>query len=393
MGRPKLLITGGSHADVPLILAGRQLGFYVITTGNRPEDIGHQFADEYHPADFSSLQAMLDLAKRTRISAICSCCNDFGALSAAYVAEKLGLPGHDPFETAQIIHHKDRYRSFAHSNGIPTPRACGVQNIEEGLKVIRSFPLPVIVKPVDLTGGKGISVVTEPYQAEDSLTKALKLSRAGRIVVEEFVTGTRHGFSAFLVGGKVVFYFTDNEHYYLNPYLVAAASTPTTVSKEVVQRLCEICERISSLLTLTAGILHIQFISDENTPVIIEICRRAPGDLYVQLVKHATGVDYAAWIVRAATGLDCDGLRHAEPRGCFVRYCVMAHSTGTLKRVSFEKSIERNVIDRVMWWKSGDYVSDVLTTKFGIVFLKFDSQAEMLAKVERMHDLIRVEMV
>ena len=102
-----MLIAGGGYADIPLILSAKKLGYYVITTGNRPEELGHFYSDEYHHTDYSDLKAMLTLSKQLKINAICACCNDFSALSSAYVAENLGLPGHDSYETTKIIHHKD----------------------------------------------------------------------------------------------------------------------------------------------------------------------------------------------------------------------------------------------------------------------------------------------
>ena len=112
-----LLIAGGGHSDIPLIKASKALGFFVVTSGNRPEDLGHRHSDRFYPIDFSNLTAMLELAQTLRIDAICAGCNDFAALTAAYVAEKMGLPGHDSFETTKIIHHKDQYRNFALKNG------------------------------------------------------------------------------------------------------------------------------------------------------------------------------------------------------------------------------------------------------------------------------------
>jgi hypothetical protein len=122
--------------------------------------------------------------------------------------------------------------------------------------------------------------------------------------------------------------------------------------------------------------------------VVIEICRRAPGDLYVKFVEIATGVDYAKWIVRASAGLDCGELEHVEPKGFFTRHCVMASRIGILNDVRFDRSLDNMIIEKLMWWKQGDQVTDVLTTKFGIVFIKFDSQDEMMKTTERLHDLI-----
>ncbi len=364
------------------------MGYHVISTGNRPEELGHLHSDEYHPADFSDPEAILSLAKKLNVSAICACCNDFSALSAAYAAEKMGLPGHDPLKTSQIIHHKDLYRQFAIKHGIPAPRAMGFTNQKDAMAGIESLPLPAIVKPVDLTGGKGMTTITTMDEAKAAIEKAFAISRTKRIVIEEFITGSRHGFSAFLVNGRVAFFFSDNEHYFLNPYLVSAASVPSMASKAVEKKLCAESEKIASILSLKTGIFHIQYILRGEDPIIIEICRRAPGDLYIKLVEHATGVDYPAWIVRASAGLDCNGLVHSEPKGFFTRHCVMASRAGRLSDIYFDPAIEKMIVDKLMWWQPGEQVTDVLTTKFGIVFVKFNSQDEMMHTTERLHELI-----
>jgi biotin carboxylase len=290
-----LLIAGGGYADIPLIQAAKALGFYVITSGNRANDLGHRYSDECHLADFSDQQAMLKLAKTLRIDAICACCNDFSALSSAYVAEQMGLPGHDAYETTQIIHHKDRYRRFALEHNIPSPHAEGFQSVKSALDTLDQFQFAIIIKPVDLTGGKGVSIVTHEDEARSALEVAFTCSRVKRVVVEEFIEGSKHGLSTFIQDGRVVFHFSDNEYYYLNPYLVSAASTPGTVPSEVLRQLCNTAEKVAHLLCLKTGIFHIQYILRGNDPFIIEICRRPPGDLYTRFVQVATGVDYPSF--------------------------------------------------------------------------------------------------
>lgn len=388
--RDTLLLLGGGFADIPLILSAQKLGYRVVTTGNRPQDAGHKLSDDYREADFSDKEAMLTLAAETDAKAICAGCNDFAALSAAHVAEQLGLPGHDPYETALTLHHKDKYRAFAKQYDIASPHAESFSDVESALTRLSEFQLPVIIKPVDLTGGKGISTIHSPEAARPALEAAFAISRAGRVVVEEFLVGSRHGYSAFIVDGRVVFEFSDNEHYFLNPFMVSAASTPSTVAPDVISKLRSSTEFIAEQLSLKTGIFHVQYILHADEPVIIEVCRRAPGDLYIRLVEHATGVDYPEWIVRAAAGLDCKALGPAASRGYFTRHCVMSAKSGRVRSVEFNSSIAENVIDRVMWWTEGDQIEDVMTAKMGIVFLSFQSQAEMQDKTTRMQDLIRV---
>lgn len=391
MEKKRLLISGGGYAELPLINSAKKLGYYVITTGNRPEELGHKVSNEYHCVDFSDLEAMLNLANKLKIDAICPGCNDFSALSSAYVAEQLGLPGHDSYETSRLLHHKDRYRTFASANNIPTPNAKSFSDIPSALSAIKNFQLPVLVKPIDLTGGKGISKINHLFEAKQALKKAFAVSKLKRIIIEEFVTGSQHGFSAFLHNEQVVFFFSDNEHYFKNPYLVSAASTPSIISSKVEERLCLESEKIARLLSLKTGIFHVQYILRKGEPIIIEICRRAPGDLYIKLVEYATGVLYSDWIVKAFAGLNCEGLFFVKPKGFFTRHCVMSAQPGKVKNVVFDTSTEKNIIDKVMWWKKGDLISDVMTAKFGITFLKFDTMAEMLTQTEQMQELIRVE--
>ena len=83
--KTKILIAGGSHSDIPMIMAAKNLGCHVITSGNKPEELGHVYSDEYHQADYSDNESMLSLSQQLDIDNICACSNDFPALSSAYV--------------------------------------------------------------------------------------------------------------------------------------------------------------------------------------------------------------------------------------------------------------------------------------------------------------------
>lgn len=182
-----------------------------------------------------------------------------------------------------------------------------------------------------------------------------------------------------------------NEHYFKNPFLVSAASTPSIVTPIVEEKLCEESEKIAHLLSLKTGIFHVQYILKDEMPVIIEICRRAPGDLYIKFVELATGVAYPEWIVKACAGLDCSELSQVKPKGFFTRHCIMSPQMGIVKNVFFDKTVKNNIVESFVWWQKSDKILDIMTTKLGIVFLKFSSMDEMLEKTEQMHDLIHVE--
>lgn len=394
----KLLLLGGSHAEIPLIKAAQELGWFVITTGNNRDGLGHPYADKTVFADFSNKETMLGLARSEGVQAVCSGCNDFALLSTVYVCEKLGIPGHDSYATSLEIHHKDKYRALATRLGIPTPQAKVVHNEQEFEQAIATLEFPIIVKPVDLTGGKGIHRAANELEAREAYKNATSRTREDHIVVEEFVQGTNHGFSAMLVKGKVAFAFADNEQYFVNKYLVSGANTPSTTQTASLAKLREYSERIARELHLVDGILHIQYIEKaDGTPFIIEICRRPPGDLYIKFVKYATGIDYPKFIEMAETGMDISGITDSPTQGFWLRHCVMSDReadengcSGIVRGVAFAPEIQKNIVEKFLWFKPGEKITDKLTYKAGIVFFKFDTLAEMEDKTARMTDLVKI---
>ncbi|MDR1740876.1 MAG: hypothetical protein LBR38_03385 [Synergistaceae bacterium] len=390
----KILIAGGGWADIPMIKAAKSLGLYVITSGNRPDELGHAYSDEYRKMDFSDREGIYRLAESLNVDYICPCCNDFSALSAAYAAEKLGLPGLDSVDALETLMHKDRFRAFATAHGIPVPNAGGYSSFAEAAGDIGRFRFPVLVKPVDLSGGKGFVRLDRPDDlTEGVVAHAVARSRTNRFVIEEYITSDdcQHNFVAFLSGGKVVFYNSDNEHYFRNPYLVWGMSIPTASPKSIDEELCRIAERIAAILDLKPGILLMQHASRDGKPIIIESTRRMPGNYHGELIKYATGCDVSAWAIKTAMGDDCGGIVHSEPTGYFAEHCIMSDRNGEVKGISFNESIEDNIIERLIWSQNGDAIEDFMVDKLGIVIMKFGSFDEMWSKTERMNNIIHAE--
>ena len=388
----KLLIAGGGYADIPLIKAAKRLGYFVITSGNRPDDMGHPIADKVSLADFSDAEAILAVAKENKVDGICPCCNDFSALSAAYAAEKLGLPGYDTFATTRLLHHKDLYRNFARKHQIPSPQAYAFSSEEDAIAFLGKLSFPVMIKPVDLTGGKGIAVVESIPEGKKAILDAFAISKAKRIVLEEFVAGTRHGFTAILSKGSVVFHLVDDEYYHLNQYMVSAASTPGTVAAEIVTELVTVSEKIAGLLNLVDGIFHVQFIVKDKKPYIIEICRRPPGDLYIELVRYATGFDYASCLIRCFSGEAAAWVKQTPVQRNFLRHCVMTDKNGVFKRLNIDAAVQESIVDIFPLLQDGDTVENYLVQKAAISFHTFPTVAELRQKSRDMQELIQMEM-
>src|SRR5215510_4014485 len=288
MSKEKLLVLNGSHSDIPLIQTAKKLGYHVITTGNLPELIGHAYADEYHNCDFSDVKAVLKLAEKLKIDAVVSCSNDFVLITAAYVGEKMGLPGHDTYENALTLNHKHRFKKYALANKLPVAKTQFFNSKNDALDWFQPDLLPLIIKPVDLTGGKGVSKAETHEEYIAAINTAFSQSRVGHIVGEQFIVGTQYSFSSFLVDQKVVFAFSDNEFSYKNPFLVSTSAAPALYIDEVKNQIVETIEKVAAQLNLRDGLFHVQYLLDANHKLyIIEPTRRCSGDLYSYPVNYA----------------------------------------------------------------------------------------------------------
>lgn len=386
----KLLITGGGHAELPLIQAAQTMGYYVISTGNDEGNPGHLAADKYMKGDFSDKEFVLELARREQVDAIVSGCNDFAYLSTAYACEKLGLPGHDSYAVAETIHIKSKFRQMATEIGIKMPKVQICRSREQCIASIDQIGFPLLVKPVDLTGGKGVQTCYDEEQTLAAFEAAMSVTRQDYVILEQFVQGVNHGITTLLKNGKVVFHMVDNEQYGMNKYLVLGACAPSNIPQFAEFTLLRDIEKIAAHCKLTDGLFHAQFILDEdNYPVIIDPCRRAPGDLYILLASYVTQVDYPAQIVMAECGMelpDCYPIGH----NFVARECIMTTRCCTIRDVEISSEIVPYIVHSFMRWKKGDVVEDPMKYKAGILIMRFDSYEKMMWALDRFDMLVRV---
>lgn len=387
----KVLITGGSHAEVPLIEAARREHYYVITTGNNAEGIGHSLADAYIPGDFSDKEFVYRLAQKEGVEAVISGCNDFAYLSATYACERLGLKGHDSVEVSTVIHHKNRFRNLCASLGIRTPGIFECRTLEDVYHACSNMTFPLLVKPVDLTGGKGVRRCDTKDEVPAAFLSASKLSRQKVILLEEYIFGTNHGGMFFIERRRVRFAFFDDEYYSSNKYLVAGTCAPSSVPQHMLFQLIRDVERIASALNLADGLFHTQFIAEEHGgAVIIDPCRRCPGDLYMKFAEYTTGCPIANYIFDAERGKPVS-FPEIQAHNFILRHCIMSETTGIYDGVDIRPDIRRHIIDRAIWAVPGEPVTDCGKYKAGILFLKFDSYDEMQRNLRTFDELVKIK--
>lgn len=388
----KLLILNGSFSEITLIQAAKKLGYYVITSGNNPQLIGHKYADEYIPADYSDKEAVLQLVKENGIERIVSCANDFGVITAAYVAEKMGWPGHDTYENATLLHQKDLFKSFIQKLGIRNPKSIAFDDVAAALEFTRHTSYPIIVKATDLTGGKGIHRADNVEEAQQAIENAFERSRKKSIVIEPFITGVQQSIDTFVIDGKVVASVSNDTYCPINPYLIQSETLPAKGIEKYQDELHEIIERICAELKLVDGMFTLQYIIQDEKPNIIEMMRRCLGNQFLTVAGAITGFPWEEALVRAETGMPLDQLQSTKPLSDYAgHHGVMATRNGIVKGYHVAPEVEKHLFKRIEVIQPGEAIRDYMNERVAYLYYVYENQDEMINAVRHMNELVTVE--
>lgn len=394
----RILMLGGSMQQIPIIKRAKEMGVYVITCDYCPDNPGHKFADEYYNVSTTDLDAVLELAKRLNIDGIVAYASDPAAPTAAYVSEKLGLPG-NPYQSVKILTEKDLFRKFLKEHGLNCPKAQGFTNYEDALAAIGDFHFPVMVKPVDSSGSKGVVKIYSADELKDAVDEALSYSRGKRFIIEEFIVkkGYQVSGDGFSVDGKLVFTSYGNELYSgkgTREYVALGEFWPSLLTEEQKNKVDEELQRLITALGMKTCAYNIEVILDENDTVyVLELGPRNGGSYIPQLIKYATGVDLVDYTILGALGMDCSSLKMEETKGVFSNYMIYSISSGKFKGLWFDEQFKKNnLLDVYCTYHEGDMVTAYQNTthSLGTILFKADSIDEMIEITNNIENYYKV---
>ncbi|UPW84240.1 acetyl-CoA carboxylase biotin carboxylase subunit family protein [Lysinibacillus sp. Ag94] len=394
----KILMLGGAHSQIPAIKKAREMGHYVITCDYIKENPGHQYAHEYYNVSTTDKEGVLSLAKALNIDGIVSYASDPAAPTAAYVAERLGLPSH-PYESVEILSNKDLFREFQKNNNFNVPRAKGYRAVEEAKADFHNFNMPVMIKPVDSSGSRGVSKIDSIDTLQEKIEYALSFSKVKRFIVEEYIE--KHGYhvggDGFSVNGKLVFRSFTNEHFPTiaspNPFVPIGSSWPCQMSEHIQQKIHKEIQRALTLLNMKSGAYNFDIRVDEQENVyLIEIAARNGGDWIPQVTKYATGVDLIEYTIKTALGEDCNDLTMVESQGYWSVYVLNSETSGVFINVEMHDEIVNGIVEYELLVKSKNHIKAFSGSneKLGTMILKFPSEGDMLEKMEHITNFVKV---
>lgn len=379
----KVLILGGSHRDIPLIKASQDLGYFVITLGNKDYYLGHKYSNKAYKINFNDLNMVKKIIEDENIDYIIPGSGEESYLNTVKLAHELNIGNFDIPEVANLIHNKWKFKEFCLNNNISTPNGKFYTNIDD----LTDLDFPIVVKPTNLSGGRGVEIVNSKEELVKSLLEAKKVTN--EIFLEEFIEGKLIAYSIFLKNQKIIYGFTGEDKTYLNKYLITSAF-PCEVKEETLQKMKYDIEKIAKLLNLVDGMFHLQIMIKDDIPYIIDVTRRIPGDLYPYLIEYCDGVEYSKAVVKAYIKgkIDDEFDTKYEKQNFVIRHCVMPNRNGIYKNIIIDDNIKDKILYRLDLVKKDYMIEDYFHTQIAIIFVDASNNKFI---VENINHLIQVE--
>ena len=360
----KVLILGGSHRDIPLIKASQDLGYFVITLGNKDYYLGHNYSNKAYKINFNDLNMVKKIIEDENIDYIIPGSGEESYLNTVKLAHELKIGNFDIPEVANLIHNKWKFKEFCLNNNISTPNGKFYTNIDD----LTDLDFPIVVKPTNLSGGRGVEIVNSKEELVKSLLEAKKVTN--EIFLEEFIEGKLIAYSIFLKNQKIIYGFTGEDKTYLNKYLISTAF-PCKIKETTLQKMKYDIEKIAKLLNLVDGMFHLQIMIKDDIPYIIDVTRRIPGDLYPYLIEYCDGVDYSKAVVKAyTTGLINDEFdKKIDKQKFIIRHCVMPKENGIYENIIIDDSIRNKILCKLDLVEKDYIIENYLHTQIAIIFM------------------------
>lgn len=346
----KILLLGGSAQQVIAIETAKRLGYKTVLCDYLSDNPGQYVADKFYLVSTTDKETVLKVAREENVEGVLAYASDPAAPTAAYVAEQMDLSTNS-FATVDTLCNKDKFRKFLSGNGFHTPYSNGYSSIDEAEVDIEKYEFPVIIKPVDSSGSKGVTVVTRAEDMISAIEFGFIYSRTHRIIIEEFIE-KKHpyliGGDIFVIDGKIVLWGLMNCHRdnKVNSLVPVGKSFPLKLEDEAVLSVKETLEKLVKILGFKNGAMNVELVVDKKNQVWpIDVGPRSGGNMIPDLLGYIFGVDIVETSVKIAMG-EKVVLNVKEGEKYWATHNLHTEKNGILEKILFDKEIEPYVMKK-----------------------------------------------
>lgn len=373
----KIVIIGANDFQNPLILKAKEMGFETHVFAWQDGSVGERTADYFYPISIVEKEQILEECKKIKPDAVATIASDLANITVQYLAENLGLT-HNSDRCIEISTNKYAMRQALKDGGVKVPFFKKVSDASE-LGDCKEFSFPVIVKPTDRSGSRGIAKILKKEDLSNAVKQASEYSFEKKAIVEEYIDGPE--FSCECVSFK-------GEHHLLTvtqkfttgaPHFIETGHMePAGLTDDKMAEVKEVIFKALDALEIKFGASHSEFRIRSNGEIgIIEIGSRMGGDcIGSNLVHLSTGIDFVKAVVEVASGKEPTLEKDLTPQAAAIRFIFTQKDLDILNKIKAENPESLNFVSEIEEVGNHEIVDS--GTRFGFYIMTAPTREELL---------------
>lgn len=373
--KKKIIIIGANDFQNQLILKAKDMGYETHVFAWECGDIGEKTADYFYPISIVEKEQILEICKGIKPDGIISIASDLASITVNYVAEELGLVGNGKI-SSMLSTNKHLMRNAFKEMGLPSPKSIKVSSISEVDLSFHDFPL--IVKPTDRSGSRGIFKIENESQLAKAIECATEESFEKKVLIEEFAEGNEFSIEYVSFKGNHFFLAATRKYTTGSPnFIEMGHSQPSGLSQDTILQIQTLIPKALNALGIKNGASHSEIKIDDNGNIrIIEIGGRMGGDcIGSDLVYLSTGYDFLEMVVDIALGNELKLEKKHELAYSAVRFIFTKED---LQNLEWVKNNHSDAISRIseILPIDGHLIEDS-STRYGYYLLSTKNESKM----------------
>ncbi len=374
----KIIIIGANEFQNPLILKAKEMGFETHVFAWKDGAVGEKNADYFYPISIIEKEQILEECKKIQPDAVASIGSDLANITVQYLAEKLGLPGNSS-ECITNSTNKYQMRKAFKEHGLKTPQFATVSIDDDLTDIANTFKFPLIVKPTDRSGSRGIMKVNNLEELTTAVKESASYSFEKHAIVEEFITGNEYSCECISYKGEHHFLTITKKFTTGAPhYIETGHIEPSDLSDEIVENVKKTIFAALTALDVQYGASHSEFRVDEDGNIgIIEIGSRMGGDcIGSDLVPLSTGKDFVKMVIQTALGEKPDLTPAHEPRFSAIRFIFSQEDLDILENIKKNAPEALSFVSEIEDFGGHQIVDS--GSRFGFYIMSCDTREQIL---------------
>jgi len=400
----KLLLLGTNSSSCDIVNYARSQGAYVIVTDNLAvaKSAAKQIADENWLVSTEEVDTIEKLARRNKVDGIFAGASEFNLEKALTLCERIGLPFYCNRKQWETCSNKQSFKQLCRDNGVPVTREYQIDGNSES-EDLKKIKYPVVVKPVDLSSGKGLHLCQNEDQLLQSYEKAVSLSKTNKAIIEEFIKGDEYTAAYTIKNGEFRLTFMMDRYVDLEPTESGTIGLPQAFllpSKYIDKYTRELNDKVINMfqsIGLMNGFVFIQGRLNNEGFHLFESNYRLGGSSFHRFNIKLNGVNCMEMLVNYALTGNMDGYDLSLINPKFNKYCCclpLLSKGGIVGKISGLEDIrnKKSLIDMDKVYKVGDFIEKSGTLKQIILrfFLVEDTPQEINNSIRQIQDTVKI---